>query len=116
MRAKPPPGISIAEFRRAIEGMPRYLAWIAALGYVDQATWAPAVAGDLARRLAWWHLAPHPERGSGRLLWMLERLLDPENRRSRMADLWSRARRAGFSGPNRLNARPRNVDISAESF
>lgn len=47
---------------------------------------------------------------------MLERLLEPENRRSRMADLWSRVRTAGFSGPNRLNARPRNVDISAESF
>lgn len=116
LQAKPPPGISIAEFKRAIEDMPRYLAWVAALGYVDQATWAPAVAGELARRLAWWHLTPHPERGSGRLLWMLERLLEPENRKLRMADLWSRARKAGFSSPDPITSRPRNVDISAEAF
>lgn len=116
LQAKPPPGISIAEFKRAIEDMPRYLAWVAALGYVDQATWAPAVAGELARRLGWWHLTPHPERGSGRLLWMLERLLEPENRKPRMADLWSRARKAGFSSPDPITSRPRNVDISAEAF
>lgn len=116
LRAKPPPGISIAEFKRALEDMPRYLAWIAALGYVDQATWSPAVAGELARRIAWWNLAPHPERGSGRLLWMLERLLEPENRKARMAELWARARKAGFTSPDRINARPRNVDISAEGF
>jgi hypothetical protein len=28
--------------------MPRYLAWVASLGYADAATWAPAVAGDLS--------------------------------------------------------------------
>lgn len=116
LHAKPPPGISIAEFKRAIEDMPRHLAWIAALGYVAQATWAPAVAGDLARRLAWWNLAPHPQRGSGRLLWLLERLLEPENREPRMADLWSRARKAGFATPDGINAPPRNVDISPEGF
>ena len=96
--------------------MPRYLAWIAALGYVGEATWAPAVAGELARRLAWWNLTPHPERGSGRLLWLLERLLEPENRKARMADLWSRAKKAGFNSPDGISARPRNVDVSAEAF
>ncbi|MGY2702805.1 DEAD/DEAH box helicase [Nocardioides sp. HB32] len=116
LHSKPPPGISLAEFKRAIEDMPRYLAWVAALGYVDQATWAPAVAGELARRLAWWNLSPHPERGSGRLLWLLERLLEPENRKSRMADLWARARRAGFTSPDPITARPRSVDISDEGF
>ena len=114
--AKPPPGISIAEFKRALEDMPRYLSWIAALGYVGEATWAPAVAGELARRLAWWNLTPHPQRGSGRLLWLLERLLEPENRKARMADLWSRAKKAGFSSPDGISARPRNVDVSAEAF
>lgn len=116
LRAKPPPGISIAEFKRALEDMPRYLAWIAALGYVDQATWAPAVAGELARRIAWWNLSPHPGRGSGRLLWLLERLLEPENRKARMADLWARARKAGFTSPDGINSRPRGVDITAEGF
>lgn len=116
LRAKPPPGISIAEFKRALEDMPRYLAWIAALGYVDQATWSPAVAGELARRIAWWNLSPHPGRGSGRLLWLLERLLEPENRKARMAELWGRARKAGFASPDGINSRPRDVDISAERF
>lgn len=111
-----PAGVSMAELRRAVEDMPRYLAWVAALGYADAATWAPAVAGDLARRLTWWQLSPHPERGAGRLLWMLERTLEPQNHRTRMPGLWRRARAAGFPSPDRINARPRDVDVSAEGF
>lgn len=116
LRGRPPPGLSLTDFKRAIEDMPRYLAWVAALGYVESSTWAPAVAGDLCRRLTWWHLQPHPERGSGRLLWLLEKLLEPEHRRQRMQDLWTRARQAGFVGPDNVNARPRNVDVSMEEF
>lgn len=116
MNGKPPPGGSMGEFRRVVEDLPRYLAWIAALGYLGAATWAPAVAGDLARRLTWWRLSPHPGRGTGRLLWMLERMLAPEHRRARMQDLWGRARGAGFDGPDRLNTRPRDVDVSAAEF
>ncbi|WP_143547562.1 DEAD/DEAH box helicase [Rhodococcus sp. ACPA4] len=116
LNAKPPQGILLADFRRAIEDMPRYLAWIAALGYIGTGTWASAVAGDLARRLSWWNLSPHPERGSGRLLWMLERMLAAENRKLQMQGLWSRASGAGFSSPDRLNAKPRDVDVSAEGF
>ncbi|GEP47213.1 hypothetical protein MSA03_07210 [Microbacterium saccharophilum] len=111
-----PAGVSMAELRRAVEDMPRYLAWVAALGYADAATWAPAVAGDLARRLTWWQLTPHPERGTGRLLWMLERMLDPQHHRARMSDLWRRARGAGFASPDGINARPRGVDVTAEGF
>lgn len=116
LREKPPVGISMAEFRRAIDDIPRFLAWVAALGYAHTATWAPAVAGDLARRLSWWHLQPQPQRGAGRLLWMLERMLEPENRGSRMQDLWRRARAAGFESPDAINGRPRDVDITAEAF
>jgi hypothetical protein len=109
-------GASMGEFRRAAEELPRTLAWLAALGLAGVGTWEPAVAGDLARRLTWWNLTPHPGRGSGRLLWMLERLLDPENRRARMQQLWGRAHQAGYAGPDRINARPREVDVSAEDF
>lgn len=116
LHSRRPPGISLAEFKHAVEDMPRYLTWVAALGYVEQATWAPAVAGELARRLTWWRLTPHPGRGSGRLLWLLERLLEPENRRARMEDVWTRAVRAGFASPDLITSRPRNVDISAEAF
>lgn len=117
LTANPPPGVSLPDFRRAIDHMPRYLAWIAAQGYVaTTATWAPAVAAGLSRRLTWWHLTPHPRRGSGRLLWMLERLLEPEHLRTRMPDLWSRARQAGFTTPDRLGSRPRGVDATVETF
>ncbi len=117
MRESPPPGVSMAQFRRAVEDMPRYLAWVAALGYADaSSTWVPAVAGDLARRLTWWHLSPHPERGTGRMLWMFERMLEPHHHRDRMPDLWRRARAAGFSSPDAIHARPRGVDVTAEGF
>ncbi|MDL5352438.1 DEAD/DEAH box helicase [Microbacterium sp. zg-YB36] len=116
MRENLPPGVSMAQFRRAAEDLPRYLAWVAALGYVHASTWAPAVAGDLSRRLTWGHLSPHPERGAGRLLWMLERMLEPQHHRDRMQDLWRRARGAGFASPDAINARPRGVDVTAEGF
>lgn len=115
-REQPPMGVSMAEFRRAAEDMPRYLAWVAALGYADASTWAPAVAGDLARRLTWWQLSPHPERGAGRLLWILERMLEPQHHRYRMPDLWHRARMAGFAAPEGINARPRGVDVTPQAF
>lgn len=111
-----PPGATPAEIRRVIDTLPRYLSWVAALGYLGEGDWVPAVAGDLARRLTWWQLAPHPERGSGRLLWFLERLLEPETRRPRMPDLYRRARRAGFDTPDRIHRSPRGVDVSAEAF
>ncbi|WP_417563410.1 DEAD/DEAH box helicase [Microbacterium sp.] len=116
VRDSPPVGVSMAEFRRAVDDMARYFAWVAALGYVDAATWAPAIAGDLTRRLSWWHLSPHPERGAGRLLWMLERMLEPQHHRDRMQDLWRRARAAGFTTPDTINARPRDVDVSPDGF
>lgn len=116
MRENPPVGVAMAEFRRAVDDMPRYLAWVSALGYARASTWVPAVAGDLARRLTWWQLTPHPARGGGRLLWMLERMLEPQHHRDRLPDLWRRARAAGFDGPDRIAARPRGVDVSAEGF
>ncbi|RDH13412.1 DEAD/DEAH box helicase [Tsukamurella pulmonis] len=116
LRAKPPQGISLAEFRRAIDEMPRYLAWVSALGYLGASNWAPAVAGDLSRRLTWWGLQPVAERGHGRLLWLLEKSVNPENRRTGMQDLWRRARDAGFDGPDTIRARPRGVDISTDQF
>jgi hypothetical protein len=36
-----------------------------------------------------------PRAGTGRLLWMLERTLEPQNHRTRMSGLWRRARAAG---------------------
>lgn len=116
LHATPPKGVSLAEFRRAIDDLPRYLAWIAALGYLDTTTWMPAVAGDLARRLSWWHLTPHPDRGSGRLLWFLEKTLEPQNRNTAMQGLWKRATSAGFTGPDRINTRPGGVDVSPDQF
>ena len=107
------PNASTGDLRRAVEDLPRYLAWIAALGYADSHTWIPAVAGDIARRLTWWRLDPHPSRGAGRLLWLLEKTLDPHHRQAQMQDLWNRARRAGFTAPDHINTPPGDVDVSA---
>ncbi|MEE4023988.1 DEAD/DEAH box helicase [Gordonia sp. PKS22-38] len=108
--------LSRSELTRAIDAFPRYLSWIAALGYIGIGSWQPVVAADLARRLTWWHLTPHPHRGSGRLLWFLEQLQDDEARRARVPLLWGRARRADFTDPNGINSPPRGVELSRNDF
>ncbi|MDY6810205.1 MAG: DEAD/DEAH box helicase [Actinomycetota bacterium] len=108
--------MSRSELTRAIDALPRYLNWIAALGYLGIGTWQPVVAADLARRLTWWHLTPHPQRGSGRLLWFLEQLQDEEARRKRVPLLWRRARGADFTNPNGINSRPIGVELPRNDF
>ncbi|AFA71239.1 DEAD/DEAH box helicase domain-containing protein [Gordonia polyisoprenivorans VH2] len=106
--------MSRADLLRAVESFPRYLAWLNALGALGESLWAPAVAGDLARRLQWWVLDPPPERGAGRLLGFIDQLLDPETRAKTLPDVWQRARGAGYTHPNAINAMPRNVDATNE--
>lgn len=108
--------MSRADMVGALAELPRYLNWLGALGALGESTWAPAVAGDLARRLQWWNLDPRPVRGSGRLLWFLEQLLAPENRAEKMPRLWRRGRRAGFDQPNEINVPPRDVDVTGDAF
>ena len=108
--------MSRSELIRAIDALPRYLGWIAALGHIGIGSWQPVVAGDLARRLTWWHLTPHPQRGSGRLLWFLEQLQDDDARRTRVPLLWRRARGADFTNPNGINSPPRGVDLPRNDF
>lgn len=43
-------------------------------------------------------------------------MLEPQHHRTRMSNLWRRARAAGFSSPDNINGRPRDVDVSAEGF
>ncbi|MCF3940182.1 DEAD/DEAH box helicase [Gordonia tangerina] len=108
--------MSRSELIRAIDALPRYLGWIAALGHIGIGSWQPVVAGDLARRLTWWHLTPHPQRGSGRLLWFLEQLQDDDARRKRVPLLWHRARSADFTDPNGINSPPRGVELPRNDF
>lgn len=116
LRAKPKQDMPLGDFRRAVEDMPRYFAWVAALGYADTQSWVPAVAGDLTRRLTWWNLSPQPERGGGRLLWLLEKILEPQNQRTKMQNIWASARRSDVSSPDQVNALPANADASPERF
>ncbi|QHN29109.1 DEAD/DEAH box helicase [Gordonia amarae] len=108
--------MSRGELVRTVDVLPRYLAWLNALGELGESPWAPAVAGDLGRRLEWWNLEPRPTRGSGRLLWLLEQLLDPEHRERRMGELWARARAASYDNPNGINIAPHNVDVTGDAF
>ncbi len=102
-------GMSRAEVARPVQSLPRYLSWIAGIGRIGISTWEPAVAADLAQRLTWYELTPHPKRGHGRMLWFLEQLLEPEDRARRLPGLWGRARDKGFDGPDRLRTAPFGV-------
>jgi replicative superfamily II helicase len=103
-------GMSRAEVARPVQALPRYLSWIAGIGRIGKSTWEPAVAADLAQRLTWYELNPHPKRGHGRLLWFLEQLVAPEDRADKLPGLWGRARNKGFEGPDRLRTAPHGVD------
>lgn len=101
--------MSVLPLRDTVEQLPRYLAWVAALGQLGLHTWAPAVAGDLARRLTWWQLRPAPSRGAGRLLWFIERLLPLEQRREKLQGMWKMALDEGYTTPDRIKGSPVKV-------
>jgi replicative superfamily II helicase len=113
---RPPPGVSATAMRDLADELPRYLAWVAALGRLGIHTWIPAVAGDLARRITWRNLQPQPRRGAGRLLWFVERLIPPEERSERLQDLWGRATKGGFTSPDGIRSLPRGVQMDDSRF
>lgn len=103
-------GLSTLPMRGVVDGLPRYLAWIAALGRLGLHAWAPAVAGDLSRRLAWWELKPEPSRGSGRILWFLEELIPLSERKERMQRAWKWAADHGHRTPDLISESPIKMD------
>jgi helicase len=104
-------------YRRTIEGAPtsllypileeapRYLAWLAAQGFLGAVhPWIAVVAGDLGRRIRWRWLAP--ERGSGRLLWICEEMATRLHTDQAVPELFQAARRRDITAPDWPVGRP----------
>ncbi|MFH9067500.1 DEAD/DEAH box helicase [Streptomyces coeruleorubidus] len=92
-------GIPFSALRSVLQDAPRYLHWLGSQGFLGTLhPWACIVAADLNRRIRWRRCAP--ERGSGRLLWMCERMATPLYAEEHVPDLWDAARRAGLTHPD----------------
>lgn len=92
-------GIPADSMNGILEEAQRYLAWLGAQGRIGTAhPWAAIAAGDLALRLRWRALGP--ERGSGRLLWMCERMATAPHAPQLVPQMWRAARDRGIDAPD----------------
>ncbi|MDI5973979.1 DEAD/DEAH box helicase [Streptomyces sp. SL13] len=92
-------GIPIDSMTQILDEARRYLAWLAAQGHLATIhPWAAIVAADLAQRIRWRTLGPH--RGSGRLLWMCERMATPTHTHHLVPTMWHAARQRGINAPD----------------
>jgi len=88
-----------------LDQAPRYLAWLAAQGYLGTIhPWAAIVAADLSRRVRWRRCAPG--RGAGRLLWMCEQMSTPVHAGELVPQLWKAAAAHGITAPDWPHATP----------
>ncbi|MFE9479256.1 DEAD/DEAH box helicase [Streptomyces spororaveus] len=92
-------GIPVDSMAQILDEARRYLAWLAAQGQLATVhPWAAVVAADLAQRIRWRALGPR--RGSGRLLWMCERMATPAHAHHLVPAMWQAARRRGIDAPD----------------
>lgn len=92
-------GIPVDSMAQILDEARRYLAWIAAQGHLGTIhPWAAITASDLAQRIRWRTLGPR--RGSGRLLWMCERMATPAHAHRLVPTMWRAARDRGIDAPD----------------
>lgn len=92
-------GIPIDSMTQILDEARRYLAWLAAQGHLGTIhPWTAVVAADLAQRIRWRTLGPR--RGSGRLLWMCERMATPTEAHRLVPTMWHAARTRGINAPD----------------
>ena len=92
-------GIPIDSMTQILEEARRYLAWLGAQGHLATIhPWAAIVAADLAQRIRWRTLGPR--RGSGRLLWMCERMATPAQAHHLVPTMWRAARARSIDAPD----------------
>ncbi|WP_346172715.1 hypothetical protein [Streptomyces cuspidosporus] len=92
-------GIPVDSMAQVLDEVRRYLAWLAAQGHLGSIhPWAAITASDLAQRIRWRTLGPC--RGSGRLLWMCERMATPAHAHRLVATMWRAARDRGMDAPD----------------
>ncbi|WP_244283089.1 DEAD/DEAH box helicase [Streptomyces flavidovirens] len=92
-------GIPVDSMAQILDEARRYLAWLAAQGQLGTIhPWAAVVAADLTQRIRWRTLGPR--RGSGRLLWMCERMATPAHAHHLVPLMWRAARQRGIDAPD----------------
>ncbi|MBH1934143.1 DEAD/DEAH box helicase [Streptomyces sp. AV19] len=109
-------GLPRAAMRPVLEDAPRYLHWLASQGFLGTLhPWIAVVAADLNRRIRWRRCgAP---RGSGRLLWMCERMTTPQHADDEVPAMWHAARDRGLRDPDwQTPTAPRGNRLDAPSY
>ncbi|MFF3501716.1 hypothetical protein [Streptomyces sp. NPDC003247] len=92
-------GIPVDSMAQILDEARRYLAWLAAQGHLGTVhPWVAVVAADLAQRIRRRTLGPR--RGSGRLLWMYERMATPAHAQHLVPTMWRAARQRGIDAPD----------------
>ncbi|MFD2623861.1 DEAD/DEAH box helicase, partial [Streptomyces chumphonensis] len=92
-------GIPVDSMAQILDEARRYLAWLAAQGHLGTIhPWAAITASDLAQRIRWRTLGPR--RGSGRLLWMCERMATPAHAHQLVPTMWRAARNREIDAPD----------------
>jgi helicase len=92
-------GVPYATMRPVLEDAPRYLHWLGSQGFLGTLhPWASITAADLTRRVRWRRCGA--ARGSGRLLWMCERMAAPEHAEEQVPAMWDAARGRGLADPD----------------
>ncbi|MET8974375.1 DEAD/DEAH box helicase [Streptomyces sp. NPDC004539] len=92
-------GIPVDSMTGILEEAQRYLAWLGAQGPLGTVhPWVAVVASDLAQRIRWRTLGPG--RGSGRLLWMCERMATAPLAPRLVPRMWRAARERGIDAPD----------------
>ncbi|MFF9345291.1 DEAD/DEAH box helicase [Streptomyces sp. NPDC014773] len=92
-------GIPVDSMTGILEEAQRYLSWLGAQGPLGTVhPWTAVVAGDLALRIRWRALGPG--RGSGRLLWICERMATAPLAPGLVPRMWRAARDRGVDAPD----------------
>ncbi|MFC3893094.1 DEAD/DEAH box helicase [Lentzea rhizosphaerae] len=98
-------GIPMGTLYPVLEQSPRYLAWLAAQGYLGTVhPWVAIVSADLDRRVRW--RACTPGRGAGRLLWMCEQMATRAQAKELVPGMWRSALSRGVRAPDWAPGRP----------
>ncbi|MEU6940788.1 DEAD/DEAH box helicase [Streptomyces rubiginosohelvolus] len=92
-------GIPVDSMTGILEEAQRYLAWLGAQGPLGTVhPWVAVVAADLSLRIRWRTLGAG--RGSGRLLWMCERMATAPLAPGLVPRMWKAARARGIDAPD----------------
>lgn len=98
-------GIPMGTLYPVLEQSPRYLAWLAAQGYLGTVhPWVAIVSADLDRRVRWRGCTPG--RGAGRLLWMCEQMATRAQAKELVPSMWRSALSRGVRAPDWAPGRP----------